>query len=76
MAIVYKCRHCKQLIGRIEQAFVDTTALGWQTLTANERKEMVHYATNGDIEMHVICEDCQETLEHYPDYHALDTFIQ
>jgi Protein of unknown function (DUF2757) len=37
---------------------------------------MIHYRNDGDIEIKTICEDCQESLERYPDYHGLDHIIQ
>ncbi|WP_182201613.1 anti-sigma-F factor Fin family protein [Paraliobacillus salinarum] len=76
MAILYKCRHCKQLLGTINQDVIDAKLLGFQALSSEDRKEMIQYVENGDIEIKVICEDCQDTLEHNPHYHALDSFIQ
>lgn len=76
MTIRYKCKHCSQVLGTLEQQIIDTNTLGWQHLSLQEKKEMIHYHENGDIEIHAICEDCQETLEHNPAYHALDYFIQ
>lgn len=76
MTIRYKCKHCRQVLGTLEQQQVDTNALGWQHLSVQEKKEMIHYLSNGDIEINAICEDCQDTLAHNPEYHALDYFIQ
>ncbi|WP_079707617.1 anti-sigma-F factor Fin family protein [Paraliobacillus ryukyuensis] len=75
MAIRYTCRHCKKLVGTIEQKQVHAQALGLDFLSTEDRKEMIRYDANGNMNISVICEDCQEILEHYPDYHALDSFI-
>ncbi len=74
--ILYKCRHCKQLLGILNQNMTDTSVLGWQSLTHEEENEIIKYKANGDMEINVICEDCQEILAQNPSYHALDSFIQ
>ncbi|WP_163972092.1 anti-sigma-F factor Fin family protein [Oceanobacillus halotolerans] len=76
MSIVYECRHCGHVIGELEEQVVDTQALGWDELTVEERKEMIHYQSNGDVRIHSICENCEESLGHHPEYHELDFFIQ
>jgi hypothetical protein len=76
MAIVYTCRHCGQKIGKLEEKVVDTSVLGLQHLTKEEKEEMIHYAENGDMIIQAICENCEETLSQHPHYHELDYFIQ
>ncbi|MBY7141610.1 anti-sigma-F factor Fin family protein [Virgibacillus sp. NKC19-3] len=76
MAIVYKCRHCGNVIGKLEEKVVDTSLLGFDQLTTKEKREMIHYADNGDVHIQAICENCEETLGHHPHYHELDFFIQ
>lgn len=75
MAIIYNCRHCGSEIGRLNQRFIDTLQLGWNHLSLEDRKKMIHYEPNGDVSIQSICEDCQETLGRYPEYHELDFFI-
>jgi len=76
MSIVYNCRHCGQKIGELEHQVVDTTALGFDQLTAKEKQEMIHYQPNGEIHVKSICDNCHETLDQHPQYHELDYFIQ
>lgn len=76
MAIVYTCRHCGLKLGEIKEQVVDTTVLGWNKLTDEEKREMIQYKENGDVQIHAICENCQESLGHHPEYHELDYFIQ
>ncbi|WP_373894541.1 anti-sigma-F factor Fin [Virgibacillus natechei] len=76
MAIVYKCRHCGNEIGKLEEKVVDTSLLGFDKLSTKDKKEMIHYADNGDVHIQAICENCEETLGHHPHYHELDFFIQ
>lgn len=76
MSILYKCRHCGQHIGRLDQKVVNTSSLGWDQLSAEEQTEMIHYKPNGDIQIDAICESCEKTLNEFPVYHELDYFIQ
>jgi hypothetical protein len=76
MSVVYNCRHCGHVIGEINDQIVDTTILGWNTLSDKEKKEMIEYKSNGDVHIQAICENCEETLGTHPEYHELDYFIQ
>src|SRR5690625_4705373 len=76
MSIVYKCRHCGHVIGTIEQQIVETSMLGWDILSPEDRQDMIHYQQNGDIHIKAICENCEDSLGRHPEYHELDYFIQ
>lgn len=75
MAIVYKCKHCQQTIGRLDAKVVDTAALGWNQLTADEQQTMISYESDGQITVRITCESCEHTLTQHPEYHGLDHFI-
>lgn len=75
MAIHYYCRHCGMKMGTINQHLIYTEKLGLHKLNDQERQEMIHYGSNGDINITSICEDCQESLERNPDYHQYDFLI-
>lgn len=76
MSIIYTCRHCGQQVGKLNQKIVDTTVLGFNQLTVEEKQYMIHYKDNGDIQIKTICESCENTLGEHPQYHELDFFIQ
>ncbi|MFD1039880.1 anti-sigma-F factor Fin [Virgibacillus byunsanensis] len=76
MSIVYKCRHCGHVVGKLDQQVIDSTMLGFDQLSVEDRKEMIEYQNNGDVHITVICENCEESLGHNPHYHELDFFIQ
>lgn len=76
MSIIYTCRHCGQQVGKLNQKIVDTTVLGFDQLTVEEKQNMIHYKDNGDIQIKTICESCENTLGEHPQYHELDFFIQ
>jgi len=75
VSIVYKCRHCGHTIGKLQQQVITTSMLGWDKLTSEEKKKMIHYQANGDVHIHAICENCEESLGQHPNYHELDFFI-
>ncbi|MBD1383173.1 anti-sigma-F factor Fin family protein [Metabacillus arenae] len=76
MALHYFCRHCGIKVGSLEEISLISEQLGFQSLTNEERSEMLAYQDNGDIHIKTICEDCQEALERNPSYHEVDKFIQ
>ncbi|QKY70895.1 anti-sigma-F factor Fin family protein [Lentibacillus sp. CBA3610] len=76
MPIVYKCRHCGQEIGKLNQQMVDTSMLGLDQLSSEEKRDMISYESNGDVTIKSICESCEESLGSHPQYHELDYFIQ
>ncbi|MBM4765310.1 anti-sigma-F factor Fin family protein [Bacillus sp. B15-48] len=75
MAMHYYCRHCGISIGKIDKVDVHSESLGFHKLTDEERHDMINYEQNGDIHIKSICEDCQESLERNPNYHANDYLI-
>jgi hypothetical protein len=76
MAIHYRCRHCKTHVGTIDQHTVSASKLGFVELSTEERQELLSYKENGDIDVTITCEDCQESLERNPEFHTLQSFIQ
>lgn len=76
MAIIYKCAHCHQKIGKLENQVMDTAMLGFDQLTEKEKREMIQYRDDGNIYVQTICESCEQTLGEHPEYHELDFFIQ
>ncbi|MFD1849259.1 anti-sigma-F factor Fin family protein [Oceanobacillus bengalensis] len=76
MSIVYKCRHCGHEVGKLENQVIDTSLLGFEQLSVQEKREMIQYQDNGDVFVRTICENCEESLGRYPEYHELDFFIQ
>ncbi|MGM8366142.1 anti-sigma-F factor Fin [Virgibacillus sp. W0181] len=76
MSIIYKCRHCGDEIGKLDQEMVNTSMLGWDQLSVEDKKEMIQYQSNGDVHIKAICENCEVSLGQHPHYHELDFFIQ
>lgn len=76
MDVFYHCRHCGTQVGHISNDVFRTDQLGFDKLDPKERAELIHYDSNGHVNVSTICEDCQEALERNPDYHQFDNFIQ
>lgn len=76
MPIVYKYRHCNQEIGKLDQRMVDTSMLGLDQLSTEDKRDMISYEANGNVTIKSICESCEESLGSHPHYHELDYFIQ
>ncbi|MCD8501008.1 MAG: anti-sigma-F factor Fin family protein [Bacillaceae bacterium] len=76
MSIHYRCRHCGTNIGTLEQKSLDSSRLGFDELDTSERKEMIIYDNEGNLQVNAICEDCHEALQRNPDFYENDTFIQ
>lgn len=76
MSIVYKCRHCGHVLGTLERESVTVSQLGLNELSTEDKKEMIQQQRNGDVHIQTICENCEESLGHHPQYHELDFFIQ
>lgn len=76
MSIIYKCRHCGDVIGSLMQQSHSTSELGLDALTEIEQKSMMEHKDNGDVHVKIICESCEESLEQHPNYYELEHFIQ
>lgn len=75
LAIHYHCRHCGQRLGSLHDLSLHSEQLGLNTLNEEERNDMIHYHSSGDIYVQSICEDCHESLQRNPDYHQYDYLI-
>lgn len=76
LSIVYTCRHCGHIIGRLEEQVYSTSTLGIDCLTEQERVKMIEHKENGDVHIKAICENCETSLTEHPDYYELEYFIQ
>ncbi|ADU28345.1 anti-sigma-F factor Fin family protein [Evansella cellulosilytica] len=75
MAIHYYCRHCSKNVGTLSDWQANDEQLGFNQLTNEEKQEMIECNSQGHLQVKVICEDCEKTLQENPDYHAQESFI-
>lgn len=67
MAINYVCRYCKTPLGQLNELMLSEEQLGFHTLTADERKDIMTYDTFGNLTVRVICDHCKEAVEEHPE---------
>lgn len=76
MSIIYECRHCRRVLGELDQRTVGISDLGIDQLSQEEKNQMIKYHDDGDLSVYIICESCEASLEDNPHYHELEFFIQ
>jgi hypothetical protein len=76
MAITYLCRHCNTVVGRLEESQVTEQQLGFTSLTPDERRDIIAYDSNGDINVKVICEYCSEAIRNHPELALISNPLQ
>lgn len=76
MTIRYVCRHCRTLIGELEQRHVSEELLGFHFLTPEERQSIISYNPNGDTTVNVVCDYCKEALDNNPELSLIASPLQ
>lgn len=76
MAINYICRHCRSFQGRIDSAGITESQLGFDSLTLEERRDIIAYDFNGEMTVKVTCEHCREALEAHPELSLIANPLQ
>ena len=74
--IRYICKHCGHDLGSIDKNMLQDDRLGFQSLTPQERDDIISYEANGDMVANVVCEYCQEALENNPELMLLSNLLQ
>ncbi|WP_339060693.1 anti-sigma-F factor Fin [Tepidibacillus marianensis] len=74
--IKYVCRHCGHHLGSFDSLVAHDERLGLNSLTTQERENIISYESNGDIIANVVCEYCQEALERNPELMLLSNLLQ
>ncbi|MFF2755665.1 anti-sigma-F factor Fin [Psychrobacillus sp. NPDC058041] len=76
MTIRYKCRHCETEIGQLPLDSIDEQFLQKNNITPEEQDLYIMHGVEGDYTVQCICEDCQSSLQKFPNYYALKKWIQ
>ncbi|MCZ2260574.1 anti-sigma-F factor Fin [Sporosarcina sp. G11-34] len=76
MTVRYKCRHCKTEVGSLPFESVKDTILLLQKLDEKEEEHFLTYEKDGAMAVQCICEQCQQSLQKFPDYYALSKWLQ
>lgn len=67
VAIIYICRHCHFLIGRLEEQGLSEIQLGFNQLTPEEREDIITNDAEGNRIVRITCESCQEVVDSDPE---------
>lgn len=53
-------------MGKVDQ-FIDEERLGFHLLSPQERESIISQQENGDTQVNVVCEHCQEVIDRHPE---------
>lgn len=75
MPINYRCRHCKMEIGTLS---VDPHRVmdQLQQEEFGEIQDYIETDERGNIVVYCICEHCESSLQKFPNYFALRSWLQ
>ena len=76
MAIRYTCRHCATEIGTLPFESVKDTILQLQKADEGQEEQFLTYEKDGDLTVRCICEQCEQSLQRFPDYYTLNKWLQ
>lgn len=76
MTISYVCRHCNTPLGSIDSPHVTELQLGFNSLTPDERRDIIAYDLSGDVIVKITCDYCNEALESNPELNLVGNPLQ
>ncbi|WP_037465057.1 anti-sigma-F factor Fin [Shimazuella kribbensis] len=65
--VEYVCRFCQSSLGKLNDSVYSEAELGLDQLTTEEREDIIIHDTNGQMQVRVVCENCERILNHYPE---------
>ena len=76
MPIRYKCRHCETEVGQLPFDSIDQEFLNKHEIKPEEQHIYIENQEEGNFVVRCICEECQHSLQKFPNYYALKKWIQ
>lgn len=77
MVIRYHCRHCEVEIGSLPLASAGEVLELVKALEGTEKeKQFLNFEDDGRMTVHCICEQCEQALSQFPNYHTLKKWLQ
>ena len=76
MTIRYHCRHCETEIGSLPFESAQETFVCWISWIEEEEERFLTVGKDGDLTVRCICEECEHTLQSFPDYYTFTKWIQ
>lgn len=75
MSIRYKCRHCENEIGVLPFEPSETMKK-LHLFEFGEIDDYIERDAHGNVTVHCICEQCEESLRQFPHYYSLKKWLQ
>lgn len=75
MTIRFRCRHCEAEMGVLASSSNETIRKLHQ-FEIGEVDDYIETTKDGDTVVHCICEHCEDSLRRFPDYYALNKWLQ
>lgn len=75
MTVRYKCRHCEMEIATLPFD-ADETIRKLHKFEVGEVDDYIEKGKDGETTVHCICEQCEDSLRQFPNYHALNKWLQ
>ncbi len=75
MTIRYICRGCRHTLGEFTQMTQELQS-SIDALTPEDRIRMIAEDGNGNMDVQVLCEYCQEAIHHHPELSLLSSPLQ
>ncbi|WP_342513932.1 anti-sigma-F factor Fin [Sporosarcina sp. FSL K6-1522] len=76
MAIRYTCRHCETEIGTLPFESAKETILLLQEMDQGEEERFLTCEKDGEFTVRCICEQCEQSLQRFPNYYTLNRWLQ
>lgn len=74
--IHYHCRHCETEVGSLPFESARDALADIKRMDAEEDERFLTYKSDGSLTVRCICEECEQTLQQFPNYYTLKKWLQ
>lgn len=74
--VSYRCKHCRLEIGEIPFSSIEETIRELQLADKTGSERFINVTDRGTLEVHCICEQCERSMNTYPDYYTIEKWLQ
>lgn len=76
VTIRYHCRHCETEIGSLPFESAQEALQLLQKLDETEEERFLTFGKDGALTVRCICEQCENSLQKFPDYYTFNKWLQ
>lgn len=76
VAVRYACRHCEVEIGSLPFESAKETVELLRKLDEAEEERYLTFGEDGDVTVRCICEQCEQSLQKFPNYYTFNKWLQ